>query len=404
MSAAIDQANKTILLKNKHPFIVLNIEVNPANIDVNVHPTKTEIRFSNEQSIFSAVYHSICNALHGENLFGECVLKEQEKNTYKFCNNENRDNSYEQQNLDICKKEESLNIGTCNLEIDAKEVGSSQFEVIADRKFDKDIGKTENIGKFENSEQKESVKVNEEVEEYKISNLPKASNEKVINKEITDVTKKYKHLEEEKYERSNAGNAIDEILSQAQIIGQLFSTYILLQHKENFMLLDQHAGHERIMFEEIKKRYKDCESIAQPLLSPLVVQLSTEEMRYIIEEKEFLQSLGYIYEDFGNNSIILREVPYIHAQQEIKELFLEILNDIMAVGNSSNRLILSERVLYSMACKSAVKANKKLDEIEIRSMLSKLSKLNNPYTCPHGRPTIIRITKVEIEKMFKRII
>jgi len=183
------------------------------------------------------------------------------------------------------------------------------------------------------------------------------------------------------------------VFLDARIIGQVFSTYILLQNEDDLIIIDQHAAHERIRFEELKEKYARNESLAQYLLTPVVIELTNQEIVF----------LGFIFESFGNNSIILRSVPIPDEGVGVKEAFLEVVDFLMSKGRKYDKII-EEDALYQIACKSAVKANKKLDEIEIKAILDKLNMLQNPYTCPHGRPTVVKITKYEFEKMFKRIV
>jgi DNA mismatch repair protein MutL len=192
-------------------------------------------------------------------------------------------------------------------------------------------------------------------------------------------------------------------LSECTLVGQAFSTYIILQHKDELMLIDQHAAHERITYEAMKKKFMDNESLSQELLAPIVIEVTNQELKLLQEEREFFNKLGFIYEDFGNNSIILRSVPFACIDEPVKSVFLDVVDSVTKAGKDNYRKI-ADDAIYTMACKAAVKANKRLDEMEIRKILEDLDKLENPYTCPHGRPTIVRLTKYELEKMFKRIV
>ncbi len=199
------------------------------------------------------------------------------------------------------------------------------------------------------------------------------------------------------------GQDTETIFQDAIIIGQAFSTYILLQKDEDLILIDQHAAHERIMFETLKEKYLKKENLAQYLLASEVIELTNQELGFIEEEKDLLNKLGFNFETFGNTSIILRSVPVDIDGGGIKEAFMGIVDFLMSKGNKGDSII-EEEALYQIACKSAIKANKRLDEKEIKELLQELEELENPYTCPHGRPTIIKITRYEFEKMFKRVL
>jgi DNA mismatch repair protein MutL len=197
---------------------------------------------------------------------------------------------------------------------------------------------------------------------------------------------------------------LPDIFSDIRVLGQAFSTFILLQHGSDSMLvIDQHAAHERIMYEKLKKKYEAGEKLSQVLLTPIPVELTRMELEILQSERDFFEKLGFIYESFGNNSIILRSVPFSIHESEVIDTFREVMDYISSSGRRDFSII-ADDTLYSIACKSAVKANRRLDEAEIRNVLAGLSALDNPYTCPHGRPVIINITRQELEKMFKRIL
>ncbi len=435
ISSAIDEAYKTYLLKNKFAFVVLHIRINPMFVDVNVHPTKMEVRFSDEQSIFKAVYHAINNALLSKSLIRSVEMSQNPKNLFKF-----------EENKVLAKEfvQENLNNRTIDTNIPS-EMSDNKKEV----KFGKDIAekvyeekKTDNTiesASVINYKTVDVVREDTKIQETKPSLrdiLPADLSEKQINSEFIEAEKEVdkelnrkilceesnKKVPEEDKEESNdafiestsnnsGNNANSDYRKQeannlldARIIGQVFSTYILMQEGENLILIDQHAAHERIMFEELKKKYKENENLAQYLLSSIVIELTNQEVKIIEENKEKLIRLGFIFENFGNNSIILRSIPVsLTDNASVKETFLDILDFLMSDIRKENILI-EEEALYRVACKSAVKANKKLDELEIKKIIKDLNNIENPYTCPHGRPTLIKITKYEFEKMFKRIV
>jgi len=190
---------------------------------------------------------------------------------------------------------------------------------------------------------------------------------------------------------------------EAKIIGQVFSTYILLEYNQEIIIIDQHAAHERIMYESLLRKYKNNETLAQTLLNPVTVELTNSEIMLLEANKDFFNKMGFIFENFGNNSIILRAVPYINSQSDFNSLFLDII-DIAKGVNRQEHTKTEEEALYMMACKAAVKANKKLDNMEVKSLLREMASLDNPYSCPHGRPTMIKMSLRELEKRFKRII
>jgi len=196
--------------------------------------------------------------------------------------------------------------------------------------------------------------------------------------------------------------ATEELLDM-KYIGQAFSTYIILQNGEELVLVDQHAAHERILYEKLKKKFDSQENITQLLLEPVVIQLQGYELNVIKSKEELFNKIGFIFEDFGNNSIIIRGIPYLIEGYSPKDIFLE-LTDKLQEAVKPITTPLADEIIHTIACKAAIKANKKLDDKEVHQLLSELANTGRRYTCPHGRPTVIRLTKYEIEKMFKRII
>lgn len=436
--SAIDEAYKTYLMKNRFAFVVLNVKINPIFVDVNVHPTKMEVRFSDEQAIFRAVYHAINNALLSKSLIRNVEISEKPKNFFKFEQDNPTKKDYVQEGFAIKprvfenKSEETSvlkEIINKNINTNISLPKSDKHEVEIKNKIDTNTYEEKN--KFSDKEYRDNIEeesirtvVGESNKIDIIPNLPISQSKSVDamtsfhelkdQTEIDENTKKSSEQNEIIYtepsgstkEDSNIEAAEDEEdqLINARIIGQVFSTYILLQNGDNMLLIDQHAAHERIKFEELKRKYKENESLAQFLLSPVVIELTSQEVKLIDENKEKLNKLGFSFENFGNNSIILRSVPVIFSDNaSVKDAFLDILDFLVSEKRKENILV-EEEALYTLACKDAVKANKKLDDLEIKKILDDLSKIDNPYTCPHGRPTIIKITKHEFEKMFKRIV
>ncbi|HHV99479.1 MAG TPA: DNA mismatch repair endonuclease MutL [Clostridiaceae bacterium] len=475
--SAIDQAYNTLLMKNKYPFIILKIIINPIFIDVNVHPAKMEVKFSNEQDIYRSVYHAVNNAILNQSPIKEIYADKYI--TKQFRNNNRRlfEEKYHQQEINLSPDKYSRTQETEQMPVFVPE---KKYDYVQSREnvqsreqaqeYEKEAEQQllepqqlqefeqENVSKQQASERElfeqpqgpvpEQVQVpfiehpqepvlersqesvlkqpqismaeQKQIPVPKQPQLPGVEQPKEpvfgqaqmsisVNKHETNVQESLPEqeplpeAEEEHAEGLECGREQQQLLSEMKFIGQVFSTYIILQGSDYLLLIDQHAAHERIMFEKLKEHYYKNEPLAQELISPLVLQLTYQECKLLEDEKQFLQRMGYIYDEFGNNSIILRSVPYGIDDYSIKDTFMEVL-DYLGNVRGKDRMAVAEETLYTIACKSAVKANKKLNEIEIRNVIDELSKLKNPYTCPHGRPTIIKISKNELEKMFKRIV
>lgn len=219
---------------------------------------------------------------------------------------------------------------------------------------------------------------------------------------------------EEKYEDDQKTNANDIVSSNMSIfedsedkmsyrlIGIAFKTYIILEIANELYILDQHAAHERIMYEKVKKNYySDEDKDSQLMLLPDIITLTHKEMSIARENMDKFEKAGFVLEEFGENTIKLTGVPNICLDLDTKELFLETLDEINTVARTAKQEI-EERFIATIACKAAVKANMALTEEEVGSLLEELLKLPNPFTCPHGRPTAIKLSKTDIEKKFAR--
>lgn len=373
ITSAIDEAYKTFLMKGKFPFVVLNIKLNSTLIDVNVHPTKMDIRFSSEQEVFRSIYHAINNALLSRSQIRSADIKSRVENVFKFDVQPKKE--YIQNNIEI----ENQFVKESSNHIDAKQE-ISMAETSKNRDVSEKLIKLTKEIKSESKVQAEAWNDKKSSDTSYTSHMPDKEN-----------------LEEKKQPDEKAK------LINARIIGQLFLTYILLQYEDEFIMIDQHAAHERIMYEILRDRYLSKEPMSQTLISPLAIELTNQEIKLLEEKRELFVDLGFIYEDFGNNSIILRAIPYSDSGNTIKETFLEVIDYILNAAGAEYKK-LADEALYTIACKAAVKANKRLDDAEISAIQKQLSRLENPFTCPHGRPTVLKVTKHDIEKMFKRIV
>lgn len=341
ITSAIDEAYKTMLMRNRYAFIVINIKINAFLTDVNVHPAKMEVRFSNEKDIFRSTYHAIVSALS---------MQPREKNG-KY------------------------------------DIKNSQAFLINNKNIKEVEYKQQLINMKKNNDKTDSTYISQEQSMEK-SNIPDDITASKINEQLMSG----KHHDNKK---------MTEWFLDAKIIGQAFSTYIILQNGNELVFIDQHAAHERIIFENLREKYNKMENMSQLLITPVTIELTNQEIEFLNLKHEILNKLGYTFESFGSSTILIRSVPYAQDDDTVKQTFVEILDSTMD-GVDSNSLAFVEKALYTVACKASIKANKKLDEKEIINLMLQLSKLENPYTCPHGRPTIIYMGKNELEKRFKR--
>ena len=485
LTSAADQAFKGLVTIGKYGFLVLNVEIDPVKIDVNVHPSKLEVRWQEEQKVFKAVYHTIREGL----LKGELVRnnKKQEmtnKELKTLIEQANKLQTIEDTNV-LPKINEETNTLPNNVEdkfktqvmktpsfIDMfkkKEDDDEEFDFIErnsenaiqdiynkqngieqdegkdeDKNEDKDeykgeyedetedkddensklykIPTEEQIDKIasilnlqKNTEEKTEEKTNEKIEgETEESKIEEKHNfdlmyEKTFGKSIIDNKDK---KEEDKIPRADLSSAKNisvfeeneeyKKIPAYKFIGALFSTYIVIEIGDEIYIIDQHAAHERVMYEKVKKNfYNETNKDSQIMLLPDIINLTHKEKDIVKENAELFKKAGFILEEFGENTIRLIGVPSLCMDLDTKKLFLQILDEIDTVAITATQEK-EEKFISTIACKAAVKANMKLDKEEVDNLMSKLLVLKNPFTCPHGRPTAIKMTRQELDRKFER--
>ncbi len=433
LTSAAEQAFKGLLTIGKYGFLILNIEMSPSKVDVNVHPAKLEVRFQDENTIFKAVYHAIKETL----LKGELVpedkpveIKRQEtivtpgeteikKESIKFSDllqkmvskkeEKEVEDPFEYKANPIAEiysnkygvREEEESYKIQNKQITEKtaeedELSKMDTQVINTQEINERImGK---ITELDNLKIEENSKNFEEMYAKTFGNLPKTENKE----EPKDETK-VKTEELEMTEKiSMFDNMEDKTIPKYKFIGIAFATYIIIEIDNELYIIDQHAAHERIMYEKIKKNfYSEGEKDSQLMLLPDIINLTHKEMDIAKENIPVFEKAGFMLEQFGENTIKLTGVPNICIDLDTKQLFLETLDEINTVARTAKQEI-EEKFIATLACKSAVKANMVLTKDEVDNLMKQLLVLPNPFTCPHGRPTAIHLTKNDIEKKFSR--
>lgn len=505
LTSAAEQAFKGMITIGKYGFVILNLDMNPQKVDVNVHPAKLEVRFEEENKVFKAVYHAIKETLLKSDLVGNPdrtdelreeteqtklnnsfglnnvnVQNEKPKFVFGHSNFENKFSSKEEnkplENADTPKtdtkdtktnfdaldnnflaqiyaerqslksKENNLNSQT-NENIDKEEKVNTENETNSNSKynFNDDTAVITTMGNIKNLDdmQTKSIDTNEVNQKFlesikKLDDLPETM---VKDEKLPEIEKKLsfdemyertfgrkieeaqaERLKEEQEEyRSSLGEVTTGIspLSKTEnisvfkdleknatplykFIGIAFSTYIIIQMKEDMYIIDQHAAHERIMYEKVKANYyNDKEKDSQLMLLPDIITLSHKEMDIAKENMEMFRKAGFTLEEFGENTIKLTGVPDMCLDLDTKELFLETLDEINTVARTAKQEK-EEKFIATVACKAAVKAHMALTKEEVDKLMAQLLVLPNPFTCPHGRPTAIKMSKTDIEKKFSR--
>ena len=460
LTAATEQAYKGLIPIGRFGFTVLNLEINPAKVDVNVHPAKLEVRFQEENKVFQAVYHAIKDTL----LKVELVANT-EKTVETVNIADRRAESFEERlkNLREAKKEnqgglfsfrkqnekqieaytdEESKIKTNILEDVYKSKQAEESENLETLNENEETTKEQNIGEPINTsdvlEQLKQMKqkIEDELKEKDITPntlkepettyTPEEKTEEELNNNPQVVSENFNEMYEKMFgktplqekeepvkEKINAVDIIKDNISvfetqeelkkpSYKFIGIVFKTYIILEIDQEMYILDQHAAHERIMYEKVKKNYySDQAKDSQMLLLPDVITLTHKEMDIAKDNMKMFEQAGFTLEEFGENTIKLTGAPTVCIDLDTKELFLETLDEINTVARTAKQEK-EEKFIATVACKAAVKANMALTKEEVENLMNQLLKLPNPFTCPHGRPTAIKMTKYDIERKFAR--
>ena len=347
ITSALDEAYKTVTMKNKFPFAVLMIEAPLNKVDVNVHPTKAEVRFADESIIYRLVYHGISNAVLYDNKTAETKYTEPKTTVYEPV---------------TFTMHEPPQVFT------PKEIVFKPIPAII---------------------QPETPVVEDSIELPPVWILDKVEEKVEVKPEIKDESPVIQVEETPVLYNSTS------VYTDGVVVGQIFDTYIILQYGDEMVLIDQHAAHERIKYEEIKNAVNTPTGAVSPMLVPISMTLSPAEHTALNSNLGFFEAMGFEIDDFGGNTVIIRAVPTILAESNIEDVVLSGLQNKKTAG-------FSDEEIYTMACKAAVKANKKLSQFEIEELLKQLAKLENSGTCPHGRPICVTITEHELERRFKR--
>ncbi len=378
VSSAIDRACEEKYAISKHAFIVCNIYMNPAQVDVNVHPAKLEVKFADEAKIFDVVYHAVRSAIENDN-----------KSTNPF--------TIAREEISAIEKREN----------EVPENDSSKIEQISKDLMNNGVIPNKEEKKYNFDVATKKLYQPQKVEPVGINSLIESLNEKFgdINTDTQD--KKDQEEKEEKFEQakfdveSYEETQIEKVENVYKYIGNLFDTYIIIQMKDKMYFVDQHAAHERYLFEQIKKAYYAKDRETQMLLVPILVGLSTKEMNIVKENIEMFENSGFILEEFGENSYKISGVPNVGYNIDHKSMFKDMITEL-STNEKTERQEKEHRFLATLACRAAVMAGDKLDVEEQKRLVDNMIGLDNPFTCPHGRPTAVPMTRYEIERKFMR--
>lgn len=371
--AALEQAYKNTIMVGRFPACVLNIELNPAQVDVNVHPAKTEVRFANEKPIFDLVYYAVKTAIENDRTVKEVEFKEnpiyrqESKNVYQ-----NNDNKSFQAKFDFFKKKDE----PPSQQVIKTKPREDFWQVEAPKPEYK-------IARDEKPKARVDINIEyEEPEEISTAKSKDAPKERDIEKVvITD-------------EKDN-----ENVIPNFKLIGEAFKTYLIVEIENELYFIDKHAAHERMNFERFKAQ---ATVETQMLLAPVVVNLTKDEFIVISENVELIKKCGFELEEFGESQIIVRAIPSLVDGDSVKDLMLEIAQKLLEHKTD----ILPDKIdwiYHSASCRGAVKAGDYTSRQEQEMFVKKLLSMPNIRFCPHGRPVFIKMSKYDIEKQFGRV-
>ena len=388
VAKAIEDGYKEFIMQHKYPFTVLHFEVNGSDIDVNVHPTKMELRFSNQQQVYNFVFDAIKDAFVEKELIPKVELPETRVPVSTPATKPMVQT--QEKNLDYFMEKMKERVASYHNQTSQAEV-KDVSDVHRGRKQIDRIRETINYGKSLDAKHVEP-------QPDLVARTQVVDNSKVdLNKTETPVAAEQLNLFEEKL-------LTKEAVQEHKIIGQLFDTYWLVEFHEQLYIIDQHAAHERVLYEKTLKGMKTREFTSQYLSPPIILNLTMQEEEVLKTHIDNFANIGFEIETFGGSSYAVRAVPDNLFSIAKKDLLIEMLDSMVEGINSSVAPDLIAEKVASMSCKAAVKGNSRLSRTEVEVLIGELLKLDNPYHCPHGRPTIISMTKRELEKKFKRIV
>lgn len=379
VSKAIEDGFKEYLMQHKYPFTVLHFKFDPDFVDVNVHPTKMDVRFSDSIEVYDFISSSIAAALRVREMIPEAFLNKE-------------DESLRRQKLE--KAPEPFEV---NRQAQKKVAETIQYQTINDKHQTEPVGQPNLTGQSLSSGQR-VIGAGSEKEKGE------------SGQQATGIIKAEKALIVEKPVQMNLFE--EKILSREargdyQILGQIFNTYWIVAFHDKLFFVDQHAAHEKVKYERLMKQYEDKKVAVQALNPPVIVTLTGKEEAILKEYMDYFAQLGFEVEAFGGSEYALRGVPTDLYGCDEKQLFEEVLDELTeSQGGSSKGSspgVVAAKIA-SMSCKAAVKGNTSMSFAEMEALIDELLTLDNPYNCPHGRPTIFSMSKYEIEKKFKRII
>ena len=371
IASAIEEAYVGYVMQHQYPFFCLFLDINTELVDVNVHPTKMEVRIENQKELDDEIKRIIYDEIHRE----EGIIEYSSDEAYDV-----------------------LDYSTTQVELDESEV-LERVETLDKSDDVIDIKTVLNKIKNTSIDDIEADDVEEDdtiIEPYEVNKFEEKSSE--IKSEIVRNVDNYQ--QNDKTEQLSFLS--EEAVQSHKIIGQLFSTYWLVEYDKNLYIIDQHAAHEKVLYEKTVAAIKNNEMTSQQISPPVIVTLSAAEEEFLSGHMDVFEKVGYDIENFGGHEYAITGIPYNIYGVDAKTLFLDMIGDCTDITTERDNAIILEKIA-SMSCKAAIKGNTDISVQEAKALIDELLELDNPFHCPHGRPTIIKMSQYEIDKKFGRI-
>lgn len=377
---AIEEGYRTFTMKHRYPFVCLDFKINQELLDVNVHPTKMEIRFRNGREIYELVVDTVRAALLQKDLVQD-VLRETPKKK-------------ELPRTKEVKKPEPFEVNRRKEETQKMDQTMKDFAKMRQSQTNQQGHRAKPEGMKQDRLKSES------------SQTAKKPTYAGLN--YNTQKKEFPQYKTDELSSNQMTLREDPVFSvqarpDRKILGQLFKTYWLIEYEDQLFIMDQHAAHEKVNYERLMKNFKEKEIYSQRLEPPMVVTVSMMEAEVLERYKDAFAGLGFTIESFGGNEYCIREVPANLYGIGERDLFMELLDAVSQENGTMDTEVIASKIA-TMACKMSIKGNQRVSLMEVEHLLDELMKLENPYQCPHGRPTIIKMSKYEIDKKFKRIV
>lgn len=391
---AIEEGYRTFTMKHRYPFVCLDFKINQELLDVNVHPTKMEIRFRNGREIYELVVDTVRAAILQKDLVQD-VLRETPKKKEQPKTKEAK----KPEPFEVNRRKEELQKNSVTVQKDLQQTKLQQQE-LQQKQIQQEQIQQEQV---QPEQSKSSKKIQTTRESSKNVKKPTYAG---LN--YNTQTKEFPQYKTDELSSNQMTLREDPVFSvqarpDRKILGQLFKTYWLIEYEDQLFIMDQHAAHEKVNYERLMKNFKEKEIYSQRLEPPMVVTVSMMEAEALERYKDAFAGLGFAIESFGGNEYCIREVPANLYGIGERDLFMELLDAVSQENGTLDTEVIASKIA-TMACKMSIKGNQKVSLMEVEHLLDELMELENPYQCPHGRPTIIKMSKYEIDKKFKRIV